>query len=155
MFPDGPLHGLLRLRNTVLHPLNLAFRFTKLLLGLLELIFQRGNLILQALNLLFEIGLDRLFSLDSFLVGFLDLRDCIGMILFFLRNLLVKVGVELGDELLVRLAQILDLLCMLSLQFLNLISMRLAHTSLESLNLSRVSRLKLSLPLFKLSAHLL
>ena len=155
MLPDGPFHGLLRLSNTVLHPLNLPFRFTKLLLGLLELIFQRGNLILQALNLLFEVSLDRLFSLDGFFVGFLDLRDCIGMILFFLRNLLVEVGVELGDELLVRLAQFLDLLCMFSFQFLNLISMRLAHAGLESLNLSRVGRLKLSLPLFKLSAHLL
>ena len=155
MLPDGPLHGLLCLSNSVLHPLDLAFRFTKFLLGLLELFFQLGNLILQALNLLFEVGLDRLFSLDGFFVGLLDLRDCICMILFFLRNLLVEVGVELGDELLVGLAQFLDLIRMLRLQFLDLVSVRLAHAGLESLNFGCVSRLKLSFPLFKLSAHLL
>ena len=70
-----------------------------------------------------------LFTLNSFLVGLLDLLDCISMVFLLLGKLSIEVGVQVSDELLVFLVLFLKVFSMLGFESQELLTRSCTHTS--------------------------
>ena len=90
----------------------------------------------------FQVFLNGLLTLNCLLVGLLYLRDRIGVILLFLGNLPVKVGVELCNQSLVLRIDLLDLFRMFGFEFLELLSRGRLQGGLELSNLVLVRDLE-------------
>ena len=76
------------------------------------------------------------------------------MVLLLLGNLFIKVCVELGNHLLVRLFKLFDFFGMLGFEFLNLIRGRLAQTRSQCRKFSLMSRLHCPLSFLVIGPYL-
>ena len=100
--------------DLIAHTLNLALNVPELRFSRLELRLKLLDLPLELIYLGLKVRLLLPLLSQDFLVALLNLLDVPDMVLLLLGQLLIEVGVELSNELLMLLLQFLDLLCMLS-----------------------------------------
>lgn len=102
----------LRLSHLVNEFLNRGLDLPQPFLCRRELAFKGLDAFLQAVDLVLQLILDGFLAIQGSLVSLLKFGDSVSMVLLFLGKLSVEVLIQLGDQSLVLLLQLLDLLSM-------------------------------------------